>query len=592
MKLNRITMTNFLRVPDVDIDLSGAQVHLFCGANEAGKSSIAEAVLFALTGETERVELKKNYPQLIHQGAKKGAVTIQFDDQQITRDVGSGKTEDETGFSEVQATCARIALGAQGFTDLDLKQRRAVLFELMQVTMDAATLVPRLEEKGVPAAIIERLKPLLLASVEAAAKAAGDEVSRLRGRWEQQAGEKWGSQKAEGWAPVFVGKRPVATSEADLTSMREAILKFEAQETEAIKALGKLEGDTEKRAELLRRAEQIKLLAHNLPVLQRDLASVTKQRDELAEWLSLEEEMIEKAANASKIHSCPGCDAALTFVDDELAFADPEALNFKTDDSLDGRRAEVKKRRAQLAEVIKAVEAMESKVAAGAQAPALQSQLKAQIDAIDSGAHLEDARNAVAKLRAALVQARTNVNAALEANRAIEHAAHTQKVATELHESIKAWTAAAQALAPSGIPADLLNDSLDTINRRMMASAKLAGWLAPEITPEMDVVREDGLAYGLLSESAQWRISAVVADAIATLAGMRVLLLDRMDVLDMPGRAQCLDWSRKLAADSYDAVMLFATLKEPPKTIPSGVRVYWMREGELAFQQDAQDEAA
>lgn len=593
MKLNRIQITNFLRIREAELDLAGAKVHLFGGSNEAGKSSVAESVLFALTGETTRVGLKKHYPQLVNQGQKKGSVSIQFDATQITRDVASGKTTDETGFSEVQAHCLRIALGAQLFVSLKPDERRRVLLDLTQITMDVETIVPRLKEKGVADSIVARVKPLLQASVEAAHKSAVDEVRRLRGLWEQQTGETYGSQKAIDWAPKFAGPRPVPTSEGDLARMREQLTAIEQQYTAAQQEVGRISGQVSQRLELIKRQDTIKMLQHNLPVLRRDLESFKRQLEETTEQVEIEDQLLARAELASQTRVCPECATALR-IDPETNELEPvsqEDLNFASDGNLAERRKAQAERKVKRQRIETEVRDLTTKVAAATQASMFLEQIDAQLAAIKpEGA--EEAGNTAAKLSAAVNQARANVSAAAEANRIIEHNAKVKQAAGHLHEQIAAWAVAADALAPSGIPGELLAEALEDVNRRLMASARLAGWQAPEIGTDMEVVREDGLAYGLLSESAQWRISALVADAIAHMAGMRVLMLDRMDVLDLLGRSQCLEWARKLGEDSYDAVMLFATLKEPMKKIPLGVRVYWLDKGTVAFQQDATEEAA
>jgi hypothetical protein len=154
-----------------------------------------------------------------------------------------------------------------------------------------------------------------------------------------------------------------------------------------------------------------------------------------------------------------------------------------------------------------------------------------------------------------------------------------EKVAGETHRKISLVQDAADALAADGIRADLLKDALQPINQRMAASAALAGWPAPSITEDMDVIREDGLVYELLSESAQWRMSAVVADAISGMSGLNVLILDRMDVLDLTGRAQALRWVAKLAEDGYETILVMATLKEPPKGLPANIKATWLASG-------------
>ena len=63
MRITSIKTANFIGAVDVDVKLS-CPVLLICGKNHSGKSSIAQAVRMALTGEPSRVVLKKEYKLL------------------------------------------------------------------------------------------------------------------------------------------------------------------------------------------------------------------------------------------------------------------------------------------------------------------------------------------------------------------------------------------------------------------------------------------------------------------------------------------------------------------------------------------------
>ncbi|WP_049096460.1 ATP-binding protein, partial [Burkholderia cepacia] len=60
MKITDIYVSKVLGIHAADLRLS-KPVALFAGPNGAGKSSLQEAVRMALTGDTVRVALKKEY---------------------------------------------------------------------------------------------------------------------------------------------------------------------------------------------------------------------------------------------------------------------------------------------------------------------------------------------------------------------------------------------------------------------------------------------------------------------------------------------------------------------------------------------------
>ncbi|MFX8285680.1 ATP-binding protein, partial [Acinetobacter baumannii] len=60
MKITDIKTHEFLGASNIDVRLH-TPITLFCGGNGAGKSSLQEAIRRALTGESVRVSLKKEY---------------------------------------------------------------------------------------------------------------------------------------------------------------------------------------------------------------------------------------------------------------------------------------------------------------------------------------------------------------------------------------------------------------------------------------------------------------------------------------------------------------------------------------------------
>ena len=98
-----------------------------------------------------------------------------------------------------------------------------------------------------------------------------------------------------------------------------------------------------------------------------------------------------------------------------------------------------------------------------------------------------------------------------------------------------------------------------------------------------DPATETWRDYRLLSESEQWRVGAVIAEAIAHLSGLRLLVLDRFDVLDLAGRGQLLGWLDSLAQDGgLDTTLLFGTLKSAPGGLPETIAAHWVEAGEIA----------
>lgn len=177
-----------------------------------------------------------------------------------------------------------------------------------------------------------------------------------------------------------------------------------------------------------------------------------------------------------------------------------------------------------------------------------------------------------------------------KAERAHEAALRKTAEAAAHHADVQALEQIAEALSPSGIPAELLAEALTPLNDALAGHAESAQWPRVEVTADM-VIRT-GLherPYSLLSESEQWRADAMLAAAIAQLSGLRLLVLDRMDVLDLPGRGDLIAWLDDLAqAGDIDTAMVFGTLKALPSGLPETVAAVWIDCGNAATHQPLQ----
>ncbi|TEH03004.1 hypothetical protein IPC1331_31095, partial [Pseudomonas aeruginosa] len=154
------------------------------------------------------------------------------------------------------------------------------------------------------------------------------------------------------------------------------------------------------------------------------------------------------------------------------------------------------------------------------------------------------------------------------------------------HRDVVAWTGMADALSPTGIPAEILADAIGPVNELLQRLSGTAGWSPVQISADIDVTF-GGRLYGLLSESERWRCDATLALTIATISGLRLALLDRFDVLDIPARTQqAMKLFQSLAAGGeIDTLIVAGTLKEPMAKTPAWLQAVWIDAGQLVDQQ-------
>jgi hypothetical protein len=153
------------------------------------------------------------------------------------------------------------------------------------------------------------------------------------------------------------------------------------------------------------------------------------------------------------------------------------------------------------------------------------------------------------------------------------------------HELVLKWMQVAELLAPNGIPGEILADALGPMNDRLRHTASVTGWDQVSITPEMEIMIASR-PYALGSESAQWRAQAAIAEAISYVGEIGLVCLDRIDVLDLPNRSRLLKWINSIA-DDHSTILLFGTLKEPPKRLPPTFQLHWLDHGAFVDEEQA-----
>ncbi|HBO0430516.1 TPA: AAA family ATPase [Pseudomonas aeruginosa] len=580
MRITKLEITNFQGLRHAALDVS-APVLLVAGHNGAGKSSLLDAISHAFTGKPGRVAQKQHIGQLITEGAKKGEARVEWlDDAGEVQACGvalpSGK-----GSPLADSPFLPFVLDASRFAALDAKDRRRVLFDLTGASASPAEVGKRLKAKGIDLALFEKVKPLLRSGFSAMVGQAKDYASEARGAWKAVTGENYGSEKANGWEPEAP---PVIVSEEELESAR-AELRATAQDLdEAQQTLG-----SSKRAHADAQAR-----ASRITALRETAALADRRRNKLATDEANQDEWSEKvmaaeaAASGEPAHqplTCPHCQGAVDLQAGQLVAHQPPA---KVADPEAAKRLE--EYRGYLASAQRAVansqrDLKESEDAA-AQAAAQAAALEAETAQAPSAEAIANGEQAINELRQARDRQQAKVQSLQEAFNAAAQRQDVIKQAAGFHAEVCAWSALADALSPAGIPAEILADAIGPVNELLQRLSGTAGWSPVQISADIDVTF-GGRLYGLLSESERWRCDATIALAIATISGLRLALLDRFDVLDIPARTQqAMKLFQSLAAGGeIDTLIVAGTLKEPMAKTPAWLQAVWIDAGQLADQQ-------
>ncbi|RQV01072.1 AAA family ATPase [Burkholderia cenocepacia] len=575
MKITDIYVSKVLGIHAADLRLS-KPVALFAGPNGAGKSSLQEAVRMALTGDTVRVALKKEYGSLVTEGSEAGQIVVACGDQANSVMLPAGKIKREIA----EDPRLPLVLDAQRFAQFGAAERRAFLYELMGVKIGPdemrRRLLSRLNLKpdALPpaaAARLEAITPMLRAGFEGAQKDAADRARGAKQAWRATTGETYGSQKAATWRPAAVSFDAAALRklEGDRASLDGEVGELQRQ-------IGAAEaGESAARA----RASRIAALREKASGYAKAAELAQLADDQVTEFLPKVEALRVRAgaAPAGVECTCPECGTLLRFLHGVLTAAaaagarDEEAVAKlpEYEHSLTMLQNAARNRRAEL----------DATDAAAKQLKEFENEAG---DAPASSESVDAARGELGTLMQRRKQLDADIAAARDAERRAAAVEETVRKAAALHDDVVAWEAIADALAPNGIPADLLREALTPMNERLTALAELSEWADVTITPEMEVLA-DGRSYALLSESERWRADAHIAAAIGHFSGLKLLVLDRADVLVGPERDRLLYWLDDLAyTGQIDTALVFMSLKTAPTGLPDGIEAFWVEGGQVA----------
>jgi hypothetical protein len=487
MKLEHIKITNTLGARRVSIAVD-APIMLICGGNGAAKSSINESVRMAFSGEGLRAPSKKEYAQLVSEGAKLARIEVQTDAGKAGFNLPGGAWELSGDLANGLPDALPYVLDAQRFAQLLPEARRTFLFSMAGCKVDPAEIERRMvEDRACAAPKVALVLPLLRAGFPAASEFAKTEATKAKGVWQAVTGERFGAKKGLDWT----APKP----EIDTAIHAAATAEYEQTRVAVDLAQERLDG------------ARVGIVHHMATFLHqhRDLLNSMELLDDTA----------------------------------------PDSL-------LDRYRAEYGP-------------------IAGASAPLSDAEHRQLLDKLAKAQQEHDV-------------ARVTFNARMRDAEAALAADDTTATAANHFKDVAEWTAIADALAPDGIPAELLAQALKPINLALRESSLATGWRQPTIAADMTITAE-GRAYELHSVSERWRIDAMIAAAIAQLSGVKILLLDGFDVLELRDRDKLVLWLDGLArAGAISSALVNATLKAPPTSLPETVTGLWVENGELVYQ--------
>jgi hypothetical protein len=596
MRFNHIKISNIFGARHIDMEFT-TPITLFCGPNGACKSSIQEGVRMAFSGDTTRVNLKRDYPLIVTEGAKSGGVRVTTDEGFASIAMPKGLHALGDGLEKGLPDALPYVLNAQQFAGMKEDDRRTFLFGLTNSQVTVESLKRMLKEAECDDARVAQVLPLLKSIIgfPAAEKFAAGKATEAKGAWQQVTGEKYGSVKGESWE----AEKPTFDVDA-LEYWQEEVTHRREDLNKASQALGSLKTMHSQAATEAGRRE---LLTNRAGRIEELTIIVNKETSSLVDLEEKVKELEAMAGEAPKVGIEHDFARAIEFAldalgDDQRAsvMATVEKLKvpfnaYVAKNGLPSNSGDEAARDA-LPEARAKVTAKKNAVQTNARAlkecetAAAQLADMGEIETVTDEA-LTEGEAIITKLQAHLDEASTELAKIATVRDAADGAEQKTKDAKAAHVEATEWTKLAKALGADGIPAQILANALKPINTELRKSSLATGWRQAAINADMSITAE-GRIYSLLCESEKWRVDAMIAEAISGISGIGVLMLDRVDVLEPKARPELIRWLHSRANEgAINTAILCATLKERPRGMPPTIQAVWLEEGQVADQAEA-----
>jgi len=518
-----ISIANFRGIKNACFDVDN--IAIIGGENGAGKTSIAQAIGSAITGECPVKDLKKqDYKHLVKIGKTTANIEVKTDSGRSVMQFpdGKGYTEGTPIFSSA------YAVGLNSPLDMKKTDAAECWIGLLKAEPTLKSLRSELEKENA-FDIEDILQAVKAKGWDGATAKYKEEGAKLKGQWEYVTGERYGTSKGESYMPS-------GFTVSDTKEGLEAAV--QAKEKAYEESLKKNAVSQHERDNLTEKSETLKGYEAELEKRNNGIAGLQKE-------LESAKANLQKAQDVANVYKCPHCDNPVRIENGKLI----KAVAAKTDIKIEELQSKVNQAQKSLNEELAKI-----------------SNLKFLI---------KEAETAKQKLSNSIVS-EINNTAATELQTAKEalHAFNAFAEAKQKHEKIISYISVLKILAPDGLRKRCLDSALRSFNDTLKELCEEAEWGLVVIEPDLSVSYEEK-PFALLSESEQYRTRCTIQAAIAIADKSQLLIFDRADLLTKKGRNGLFYLCQKTGL--YAIICLSANEKsEIPNLTTDGNSTYWV----------------
>jgi DNA repair exonuclease SbcCD ATPase subunit len=579
----QVLINNILGIESLSIEFK-APINIIVGENEAGKSSIKDAIQWGLTGSARGLKTQNEQAALIRDGGKAAEVAVSTPNGVIRRKKTPKTHSGVVGPVPKDQEMAAISCDPLAYLSFPGDKRREILFRM----------IPGLhlnrEEIG------KRLTDWLTASQEPIndpAKLVLDELAELAASKgfkvaEEEAVARRRIAKAllkeakveEPEPRAKIGDKEYVLPDNQEADVQEGLAKLRKSRDELLQRRGKAMGDMDdlpKLEEELANLETNPIEPPQAGLIERLQAALAASRP-IADDLQKQLEKL-GSYNAPKFFPIT-CPAFMGF-EVPCPNAKKEAIpgqKAAAPSKIEQVKGLLKTGKEEVDRLEKELQEAQTRQSAYDEYPQKCRDLAAKI------ARIKDAGTAaLAELDQKIAALDSRINVGQELLTKVQNfwqQKNAAYVAAAKEKEANLYDALAKALAPEGIPSRMLAQVLKPMNELLqLAAAYLFPGRTLTLNQELGI-ELSGSPFVVLSKSAKFRVGVAFQYALTRLAGVRLLLIDEADIMDPGNRMQLVKFLLAVQKD-FDNILVFATSDHAdPSPVPE-IQVWWLEKGKV-----------